>query len=146
MRAEDFWSNVNIGAPDECWDWRRGQHAGGYGRFRLENKTVSAHRHAYAVTKGAIPEGMDVCHTCDRPVCCNPGHLFIGTTADNMRDCAIKGRRAKLSHEAIRDIRASDRGGIPHKTIAEKHGITVGAISNIATGKRRQHIPDESEL
>lgn len=92
MRREDFWSNVKVGSPDECWEWQRGRADTGYGRATIDGVAVFAHRHAYTVTKGAIPEGMFICHHCDNRVCVNPSHLFVGTQQDNMRDKVSKGR------------------------------------------------------
>lgn len=142
--STNFWKYVDIAGPGECWDWLAGQHDAGYGRFRLDDKTIFAHRHAYTLIKGPIPEGMQVCHTCDRPECCNPDHLFLGTTADNMRDACKKGRKAiKLTEEAVRDIRASERSGTPRQVIAKKYGVTVGLICRIVNGQRWQHVDED---
>lgn len=47
---------------------------------------------AYELTKGHIPAGMIVMHTCDNPPCCNPSHLVLGTQAENLADMRAKGR------------------------------------------------------
>jgi hypothetical protein len=65
-----------------------------------------AHRVAYELFVGPVPDGMFVCHRCDNPPCCNPAHLFIGTAKDNAVDSSNKERRSrqrithcKLGHE-----------------------------------------------
>lgn len=66
----------------------------GYGTVstRRGKAPAKVHRVAYEHHKGQIPEGMDICHTCDTPACVEPSHLFAGTRADNMQDCRAKGR------------------------------------------------------
>jgi hypothetical protein len=51
-----------------------------------------AHRVAWEKVHGPIPQGMQVLHRCDTPLCVNVEHLFLGTNADNQRDKASKGR------------------------------------------------------
>ncbi len=44
------------------------------------------------VFDGPIPDGFWVLHHCDNRRCIRPAHLYLGTNADNMRDCAARGR------------------------------------------------------
>lgn len=74
---------------DGCWEWQAGKFEsskGGYGQFHYNGKPIQAHRFAYMMFVNDIPEGMEVCHTCDNPPCVNPSHLILGTTGDNARD------------------------------------------------------------
>lgn len=87
-REQRFWSKVDRRGPDECWPWLAAKSATRYGVF---DKT-RAHRVAYALTHGLIPEGRIVCHRCDNPPCCNPAHLWLGTPKDNTADMVAKGR------------------------------------------------------
>lgn len=80
-----FWSKVKRGKEDDCWEWQGARFRQGYGAFT--NKTTKyAHRMAYILTYGSIPEGMFILHKCDNPPCCNPKHLWLGTQADNVHD------------------------------------------------------------
>ncbi len=90
--ADRLWSNVSIGEPDECWQWTASTDKDGYGKIRRGDKHDRAHRVAYELSTGPIPDGLFVCHSCDNPGCVNPGHFFLGTSLDNNRDRARKGR------------------------------------------------------
>lgn len=99
---ERFWEKVDKSAgPDGCWLWQAQVHPRGYGRFAIGSRTdktrqqVPAHRVAYELGNGPIPEGHYVCHRCDNPPCCNPAHLFTGTQQENMNDMKAKGRQNK---------------------------------------------------
>jgi len=76
--VERFWSHVRRGDSDACWEWR-GATTGGYGELRCEGRSVVAHRFAYALVNGTIPDGLLVGHRCLNPACCNPVHLFTDT-------------------------------------------------------------------
>lgn len=95
-----FWSKVDKRGPDDCWLWLA--HTNGprpYGRFTTSNKRFVSSRLAYMLANDvqSLPCDLLVCHTCDNPQCCNPSHLWLGTTKDNTRDCIEKGRFPRLS-------------------------------------------------
>ena len=87
---ERFWNKVQV--TDGCWEWQEGLSTGGYGKFWVGNETVPAHRFAWEVSQGPIPDGLFVCHHCDNRKCVRPDHLWLGTSYDNMVDCVEKGR------------------------------------------------------
>lgn len=87
---ERFWSKVE--KADGCWLWVAHRDHLGYGSFGLNGKVHRAHRVAYMLTAGPIPEGAHILHSCDNPSCVNPAHLRAGTRSDNMRDKVARRR------------------------------------------------------
>ena len=86
------WSRVRL--PEGCWEWT-GALTHGYGNVRRQAYSDSkAHRLAWQMAYGPIPEGMQVLHHCDNRKCVRPDHLFLGTAADNLYDMLAKGRAA----------------------------------------------------
>lgn len=75
-----------------CWMWTGGI-VHGYGCWEVDGRRERAHRWAWELFVGPIPEGMHVLHRCDNPPCVNPNHLFLGTQTDNVQDMDAKGRR-----------------------------------------------------
>jgi HNH endonuclease len=92
--AERFWSKVGECNrwPWFCWEWQAGCFDNGYGAFWLRRKLWKAHRVAWLIQFGEIPDDLKVLHKCDNPRCVRPSHLFLGTDADNMHDRDRKGR------------------------------------------------------
>lgn len=75
-----------------CWLWAGFLARNGYGNTSYRGKNIRLHRQAFEVLKGPIPDGHDVCHTCDIRNCWNPEHLFSGTRQKNHDDMWAKGR------------------------------------------------------
>lgn len=74
-----FWSRVARNAQKACWQWQGSKNGQGYGKMVINGKHHSAHRVAYIMAFGYIPEGHDVVHTCDNHLCVNPMHLKAQT-------------------------------------------------------------------
>jgi hypothetical protein len=147
-------SRVDQHGANECWPCR-GATAGGpsagkrYGVLKQGGRRGViwyAHRAAWTVAFGAIPDGMQVCHRCDNTLCCNPAHLFLGSHGDNTRDREAKGRTArglrvggaKLPWRTVLDIRANYAlCRVTQKELAERYGISFQHINSIINGKRR---------
>lgn len=80
-----------------CWIFTGAVNHFGYGMVGLGGRKDGidrVHRIMYRKHFGAIPDGMYVCHRCDVPSCCNPSHLFLGTSKDNNRDMELKKRNS----------------------------------------------------
>lgn len=128
-----FWARVD--KSGDCWLWT-GATSAGYGRLSWDSRLTSPHRLAYVLTHGPIPAGMFVMHACDRPACCNPAHLSIGTNSDNMRDAASKGRgpwpaRRILTDAQVREVRATSET-LP--SLARRWGVGESTVRHIRNG------------
>jgi len=145
-----------------CWLWTGAVSSGGYGRAVFQQEATGAHRFSWIAHEGMIPEGMCVCHTCDVRKCVNPEHLWLGTTAENQRDCTAKKRRAhgprngrstspetsprgerhgraRLNPSMVREIR-SLRGKVSQSALGRRFGVPQTAISAVQLGKTWQHV------
>lgn len=110
--ADRFWEKVDrSGGSESCWLWLANTNGGtisesAYGRFKVDGRNRLAHRVAWELIHGSIPNGLWVLHRCDNPKCVNPGHLFLGTRSDNMRDA---GRKGRLAHQTDKYWVTGDR-------------------------------------
>jgi len=154
--AERFWEKVDIRSDGECWPWLAGISNTEYGQVWSEGCTCGAHRIAWELTYGPIPEGMCVCHHCDNKTCCNPKHLFLGTSADNTADRVKKDRsyhpdfhgekhtRNVLTAKQVYNIRRRyAKGNISQRKLAAEYGVSRGAITGIVYRHNWQHLPEE---
>lgn len=151
-----FWSRVDIGGADACWNWVGTMHGSGYGVIsgKLYGAHVGkllSHRAAWIMANGPIPDAVEagyhgwvVMHTCDNRKCVNPAHLRLGRQADNVADMDKKERRitvvksgskharSKLTPEQVAEILASNE---EHKVLAERFGVSIGPIKCVRLGK-----------
>lgn len=142
-RMTRFFSKVNTHGfnPTVCWEWTGAGKGNGYGNVRLGAKNITAHRYAYTLyNPGPLPEGMDVCHTCDNRLCVNPDHLFLGTRKENVADMVLKGRadggnRKHLREAQVQHIRQRLASGHSPRLIAETLGVNYHTITAIKEGR-----------
>lgn len=148
--AERFWIKVDRRGPDECWPWTGVRVGRGYGRIRKGRKMMYAHRVAWELSRGIIPDGKFVCHHCDNPPCCNPAHGFLGTKADNIHDAVRKGRTAhgedhgsaRLTWPEVWAIRAIyTTGKVSTRSIACVLGIHQSNVWRIVRGLAWRETP-----
>lgn len=89
--SERLWEKVD--KSDGCWIFTGSVDREGYGRVRMNTRrTDGAHRVAWRLANGPIPDGLHVLHRCDVPRCCRPDHLFLGDQVANNRDMVEKWR------------------------------------------------------
>lgn len=112
--AERFWAKVD--KSGDCWIYTGSKSTNGYGTVRFNGGYGLAHRIAFTLTKGAIPDGLDLDHLCRTRACVNPSHLEPVTRKENARRGAmsldftgrcISGRHSIASGE---DLRTTSKG------------------------------------
>jgi len=119
-RLNKFRNQIQEGGSDECWNWLGCKGENGYGIFGFsalmgDYKNRYAHRIAWFLHNNQlIKEGMQILHTCDNPLCCNPNHLYVGTPLDNMKDRDRRGRwhnRRLFTEQAVIEMRKRHSNG-----------------------------------
>ncbi len=143
--ADRFWEKVRITHHKArgCWIWTAAKYPNGYGIFMVQKGTFeNAHRTAWRLSFGPIPEGLQVLHRCDNRECVRPTHLFLGTQADNMRDMHGKKRWKYKSrnqsgennpNSIISDLLVAKmldeiKEGMGPVSVARKHGISYKTL------------------
>lgn len=160
-----FWACVNKDGPvhptlgTKCWLW-----SGKSGSIRrrcqilVDGAAVKVTRYSWTIHYGEAPNGLEVCHRCDNPLCINPAHLFIATHQGNMADMVAKRRqatgangrnghitcpdstprgerhpRARLTAAQVREIRyRHSTGQLDRAALAREFGVSADTIYRIA--------------
>lgn len=150
-----FWSHVDRKGPNDCWEWQGtmaspnkcGQRYGSFGTTKNgRGFGIRAHRFAWMLLNGSIPDGYVVMHHCDNPACVNPNHLSAATQAENLADRDRKGRtqrgerqwNSRFTEADIIEIRNDTR---PIAVIAEDRGCDYTHILRIQRGDCWKHVP-----
>ena len=145
-----FWSRVRKG--EGCWLWRGG---GGHSYGRLaadegghDGPLVYAHRLAYKLHHGSIPDDLFVLHRCDNPRCVNPAHLFLGTVNDNHDDMVAKGRNrkgeqcsyAKLTEDDVVELRLRRAAGESLESLSAAFNVATGTAYDACHRRTWKHV------
>lgn len=145
-KEDRFWGNIR--KTDGCWEWMLSKDESGVGGLKWRGKSAAAHRVAYELSFGQIPEGLIVYRKCSNPSCCRPDHLAVGTYHES-RTCrkengktAIGERngRSKLTEEDVLSIRDDLAFGCSIRSIAERWSVDRKLISQIRDGKIWKHL------
>lgn len=98
---ERFWANIQ--KTETCWLWTRKLGEGGYAHIFDNGISRIAHRYAYELLVGPIPEGFVLDHVkargCNHRHCVNPDHLEIVTDKENiLRGDGLPAQNARKTH------------------------------------------------
>ena len=143
MQKTEFWNKVK--KTETCWLWLGAKDPNGYGNVRLPGgKYGKAHRFAYQIAYGNIPDGLLILHICDNPCCVRPSHLVPGTQRENMLDWTTKHRNpaVKLTETQVIEI----KNAIKHWykglgiRLAQQYNVAPCTINDIKMGRTWSHI------
>lgn len=143
-----FWAKVDMtGGESACWPWTGYTLPNGYGHAYDGTRVPRrAHRYAYELASGVSPGRLQVLHSCDNPVCCNPAHLRLGSHRDNMDDKLARERNARgerhglhrVPDETVLEIKAWYAvGGWSQRDLAGAFGLSQPQVGNYVRGDQR---------
>lgn len=124
--------NCDVYPITGCWVWMGYMTDRGYACFEIKGRNIRVHRLSWELWNGTISPGIEVCHQCDNPICCNPEHLFLGTHRENINNKVEKSRhRLKYTVEQYRAV-LEDAGSLI--AISKRHGISASQVARIRCG------------
>jgi len=141
-----------------CWPWQGFVGSNGYGQATFYGHLTSAHRAVFMAShRIRLKKSQFVLHRCDNPACCRLSHLYVGTHAENMRDCMERKRHvsfvkpetfvrgskchlAKITESDVLRIREMCALGFKGREIAEIFPITITAVFKIKHRKCWKHV------
>ncbi len=154
VRKETSVRSKHVSTP--CWIWMGSllctQRGKTYGRMnvQLKDRILNAltHRLSFIIHHGPIPAGKLVRHTCDEKLCVNPGHLVLGTYAENGQDTfdrmtlprGTAKPSAKLNDDLVKDARDRFSKGESLSSISKSLGVHFKTIQTAIDGRSWRHV------
>lgn len=151
---ERFWKHVD--KSGDCWTWTGSVSGNGYGAIRYNGKQTGAHRVAWILAYGDIPNGMVVRHSCDNPLCVRIDHLSLGTVVENSQDMVERNRASRigpkspaqgerngsaiLTESNVRTIRKEHSAGKTTKALARQFNVSVATVQHIVARLTWKHV------
>ena len=137
-----FWSNVQIGEPDECWMWKRSR-VGAYGQVAMtvgdQQRSLKAHKVAWEINNNTrIGFNVRTWHSCDNGLCCNPNHVVVSTESKEPHANHSRGN-SKLSTSQVQLIKYK-LNELTTREVATAMGVSYHAIWDIRTGITWRHV------
>jgi hypothetical protein len=140
-----------VGPPDKngCLPWLGSISRSGYGQIKSRGKVWRAHRLAWELAFGPIPDATNILHHCDNRPCVNPAHLFSGGHPENVADRHLKNRDArgeahgmhKLTVDQVLRIRAEyDPPECSLRVLAEEFGVSKAMVGYIVRRQNWKHV------
>lgn len=145
-----------VGFERDCQECSGYRNKDNYVMVRHRSKICLAHRVAYELLVGPIPDGEQIQHRCNNRACCEPSHLETGDHIKNMRymvqcrrsvrlkgdrngsrkhpERLVRGERhkgAKLTEAQVKFIRAQRLLGANQSAIARELGVSRQLVSQV---------------
>lgn len=154
LTESDFWNRKRI-TESGCWEWTGATEKtrkASYGQLSFNGKHYRAHKLAFILKNGQVPNGKFVLHKCTNSLCINPDHLYAGTHLQNMADARMFGKWKNSKHQKTIQARIAyaeqvkrenktiielRQRGIPVAHIARKIGCSFRTVYNVLSGNRR---------
>ena len=147
-QIDRFWSNVKVGATEECWPWKLSIRLDGFGQvsLRIDGKDwiLKAHKVAWEIHNNLkIPSYISARHSCDNLKCCNPHHVTV-----NMPDTlTVTGSgprgeshgRAKLTEKQARLIKYK-LNALTTREVSDSFSVSFHTVWDIRKGITWRHI------
>jgi hypothetical protein len=156
MQKKKFWKKVDVSDDNnKCWEWM-GSQIKGYGQKSCSYKSYAAHRIAYYLHYNEWPNGMMVLHICNNKLCCNPHHLKLGTSYENIQDAKKDGLIIPLlgenhpstyiTNKQCLEIVDKIKNGVSCAKIVKEYNIKNSVVYHIKHGYSWKHLVSDDDI
>lgn len=149
--------NTDVNPDTWCWEYRGNTSKTGYGVLYADDSSHRTHRVVYQYLYRKVSPPYMLCHICNNPKCCNPDHLYEGTTKENERDSILAGTSIfyNIDQQGDKNInsvltdkvviearRLAKNTNMSHGDIADKLSQVRRTLSRAITGESWAHLND----